>query len=101
MNSRNSSKSKLKSNMKNTSAPIGELIKEFRRTKGMTQKELSDLLGYENPQFISLIENGHSKVPLSSLGQIIRALEIPERLALSSMVSAYEKDVIAHIRKAN
>ena len=76
---------------------IGQLIKHYREKCEMTQKTLSDLLGYENPQFVSLIENGHSKVPLNVLGKVITALQIPEKKIIDSLLQSYELEIRSEI----
>lgn len=78
--------------MKKSTKPVGQIIKEYRQKSGMTQMDLADKLGYDIPQFISLMENGHSKVPLNVLGQIISYLSIPEKVIMESLLDAYEKE---------
>lgn len=82
---------------KQDSENIGNLIKSYREKANMTQKTLSELLGYENPQFVSLIENGHSKVPLNVLSKVIDALKIPEKKVVDVLVAAYHKEILAEI----
>lgn len=84
--------------MKKSSKPVGQIIKEYRQKSGMTQMELAEKLGYDIPQFISLMENGHSKVPLNVLGQIISYLSIPERAIMESLLDAYEKEAKQQIQ---
>jgi transcriptional regulator with XRE-family HTH domain len=83
--------------LKQDSENIGSLIKSYREKASMTQKTLSEFLGYENPQFVSLIENGHSKVPLNVLGKVIDALKIPEKKILDVLLAAYQKEIVAEI----
>lgn len=64
----------------------GKLIKKYREKKGMTQLELAKKLGYGIPQFISLMENEHSKVPKEKCEEIIEALEIPARTFYQAML---------------
>lgn len=78
---------------------IGEIIKSYRAKAGMTQLELAFKLGYKIPQFISLIENGHSKVPLNIIAELVAILRIPEELVISSLVAAYEKEARRHLNK--
>lgn len=83
--------------MKKYSTNIGALIKDHRAQAGLTQLQLAHKLGYEIPQFISLIENGHSKVPLNIVSQLISILDIPENLILDALVEAYiaeTKDIL-------
>jgi transcriptional regulator with XRE-family HTH domain len=76
---------------------IGHVIKAYREKANMTQKTLAEFLGYENPQFVSLIENGHSKVPLNVIGKVIDALKIPEKKVIDVLLSAYQKEIVAEI----
>lgn len=71
---------------------LGALIKEYRLKAGMTQLELATKLNYSIPQFISLMENGHSKIPLNVLGKIIPILSIPEKKAIDLLVEIYRAE---------
>jgi transcriptional regulator with XRE-family HTH domain len=72
---------------------IGSLIREYRLKKNMTQGELANLLGHATPQFISFCERGLSKVPFSTLGQLIVILGIPEKTLMNELISAYEESL--------
>ncbi|MFN8846051.1 MAG: helix-turn-helix domain-containing protein [Bdellovibrionales bacterium] len=78
---------------------IGEIVKYYRIKTGMTQLELAQRLGYKIPQFISLIENGHSKVPLNIIADLSAILKIPENLLLDLLLSAYEKEARKFLSK--
>lgn len=58
---------------------IIEAIKEARSSKGLTQRALSKLTGVTQAH-ISNIENGGVDIQLSSLTQIVRALDLEVRL---------------------
>ncbi len=83
--------------MKKQNSRLGALVKEYRLKSGMTQIELANKLNYSIPQFISLMENGHSKIPLNVLGQIIAILGVPEKKALDMLVESYRADAKATI----
>lgn len=68
---------------------LGELIRECRHKIGMSQKELANKLGYTQPVFVSLIENGGSKVPLQTLGELIVMLQIPEKRVTKILLDSY------------
>lgn len=78
---------------------IGEIIKNYRAQAGLTQQDLASQLGYKIPQFISLIENGHSKVPLNIIADLASILKIPDNVILDSLVQAYEKEARKHLSK--
>lgn len=87
--------------LKQGSESIGSLIRSYREKANMTQKTLSEMMGYENPQFVSLIENGHSKVPLNVLGKVIEALRIPEKKVVEVLLAAYQREIMAEINTTN
>ncbi len=83
--------------MKEVHVQLGSLIREHRQNLGLTQLELSQKLGYDSTQFVSLFERGLSKVPLNVLGQVIVILGIPEKKIVDTLLKAYEQNVKAEI----
>ena len=75
--------------MKQVNMELGRLIKEYRLKKNFTQLDLSMKLGYDTPQFISILERGMAKVPLNVVGQLIILLGIPEKKITKILASAY------------
>jgi transcriptional regulator with XRE-family HTH domain len=78
---------------------IGELIKEKRELAGMTQLELAQKLGYESPQFVSLIERGLSKPPYSLIGKCVVILGLPEKAIVSQLKQAFMDELTSEIYK--
>ena len=67
---------------------IAKLIrtKRLSHTKGYSQSELSNLLGYKNGQFISNVERALCNIPLKMLRRVADVLDIPsEDLKLAIM----------------
>lgn len=88
--------------MKKYNIKIGNIIKKYRTDAGLTQMGLAQKLGYEIPQFISLIENGHSKAPLNVVAQLIQIIDIPEQTILSALTEAYvaeAKEILQSAKK--
>ena len=54
-------------------ALIGKRIKAARRRAGLTQRQLSDRLGFKDRQTLSAIESGLRRV---SAGELIRAMQV-------------------------
>jgi transcriptional regulator with XRE-family HTH domain len=46
--------------------------KNLREKAGLTQREVSDSLGYSTPQFISNVERGRCRFPIQKLPKIKR-----------------------------
>lgn len=60
---------------------ISQFIKVRREELGLSQEQLSNVLGYKSPMSISNIETGKSPFPLRRLDEFARALNInPEEL---------------------
>ena len=55
---------------------IGQFLKEKRESKGMTQAQVAEKLGYGSPQFISNIERGISRVPMKSLKAFMQVYDL-------------------------
>jgi transcriptional regulator with XRE-family HTH domain len=55
---------------------IGTRIKNARLKKGITQKQLAEML-YVDPSLVCRWEKGEKKVPIVTLAQIMEILEIP------------------------
>lgn len=65
--------------MKKEDKKIGQLIKEFRKTRGMSQMKLAEIVGVSYQQ-IQKYEKGTSKISIERLKQISNALQTPVNL---------------------
>lgn len=55
---------------------IGTRIKTIRESKGMTQKHLSEKLGYNSSSTLSMIENGHLDFSASKIPELANILGV-------------------------
>ncbi len=62
---------------------FGQLIKEVRNDKGMTQDELGQLIGVTKSQ-ISKLENGTSNMTIGTIFKIFEALKSNVQFAVTS-----------------
>lgn len=60
---------------------VGELARQFRKEKNLTQAQLSELAKVSVRQ-ISKLENGREDVSIHTIGRVFRALGCPARLIL-------------------
>ena len=66
-----------------TQATFGELLRRWRRTRGLSQRDLGKLLAPEvRSSTVSCWENGVRHPSWKYLGQIVSITGIPARLAL-------------------
>lgn len=56
---------------------IGEIIKSARLSKGMTQNELANLVGYKSRSAIGKIETGEREPSKYSIAKFAEVLDIP------------------------
>ena len=55
---------------------LSECLKDAREAKGLTQRELAEMLGYTSAQFISNWERDVARLPLKITPRILRILGI-------------------------
>ncbi|MCB0368338.1 MAG: helix-turn-helix transcriptional regulator [Bdellovibrionales bacterium] len=68
---------------------IGIIIKEARLKKEITQKDLSDILGFTCTQYISNLERGVTTMSADKLGKICAILQIPDKKIQRLLVDEY------------
>jgi DNA-binding XRE family transcriptional regulator len=66
---------------------FGQLIKEVRREKGLTQDGLGDLIGVTKSQ-ISKLENGTSNMTIGTIFKIFEAMKSEVHFEVKEMVSS-------------
>jgi len=77
---------------------LGQYIKSARESKDLTQLELAKKLGYDNQQFVYLMESGNSKVPLKVAGKLIVILGLAETHVKNLLLKEYENDLYFEIK---
>jgi transcriptional regulator with XRE-family HTH domain len=56
---------------------IGAYLKKAREERSLSQKDVAALLKYKNINFISMIENGVSKIPVNKIVEFVNAYKLP------------------------
>lgn len=67
----------------NNEKQVGELIKQLREEKGLTQAQLSELAKVSVEQ-ISKMENGDLNISIHTVGRVFNALGNPATLVLAN-----------------
>ncbi|UXR64525.1 helix-turn-helix domain-containing protein [Bdellovibrio bacteriovorus] len=81
--------------MKKTSKSTGKYLKDKRTALGLSQKDVSQSLGYTTPQFVSNWERGHSYPPV----RIIRKLAEIYRISADELFEHVLSDIIFDLRQ--
>jgi len=72
---------------------LGSMIRECREKKGLTQLELSLKLGYQAPQFVSIVERGLARTPLRTLGELVVILGLSEKKVIQILLEDYREEM--------
>ena len=84
--------------MSNTQLKLGQMVQSYRQKAGLTQMELAKRLGYSTPQFVSIMERGEGKIPLSTVGSLIKILRLPEGEIFDILLDTYKNQIKKEIR---
>lgn len=75
----------------------GQIVKEYRKAKGMSQMDLAEMIGVSYQQ-VQKYEKGTNRISIDRLKQIAKALDVPineffspEKLVVSETRAAYGK----------
>jgi transcriptional regulator with XRE-family HTH domain len=89
---------KKKYKIKRVYTELGEFLQEQRFLSNLTQKEVSQSLGYSSGQFISNFERGISRPPLKKLAWMTKAYGIPPKVMAEKILESERKRIIAAIK---
>lgn len=83
--------------MKQENRRIGQIIKEARKTRGMTQMKLSELIGVSYQQ-VQKYEKGSDNISVERLKQIAKAVSVPVTLFFPATVEIAAETPAAYIK---
>lgn len=75
----------------------GQLIKKNRQKMKLTQLDLAKALGFDIPQFVCMVENGQSSLPLSLCKKVYTALEISPKDMEKALMKEYQKKIQGYL----
>jgi len=80
---------------------VAELIKTIRVEHNLSQQDLAEIMSGPGAtlQFISLIENGRSKLPIASVRKICKKLGIDPWVFVEALSEDYKVKVLESIRE--
>lgn len=72
---------------------LNTYLKERRMELGLTQKQVSDALGFSSSQMISNYERGLCMVPLASMRKLCKLLEIDREYLKRRLLLNYKDEL--------
>lgn len=72
---------------------VAQYIEQQIALSDKSQKEIAAEVGYEKPNVITMIKQGHTKLPLSKVGLFARALGVDSRHLLRLTLNEYMPEV--------
>lgn len=79
-----------------------ELIKTIRKEHDLSQQDLAEIITGRSDatmQFVSLIENGRSKLPIAAVRKICKKLKIDPWIFVQALSDDYKEAVLKSINK--
>lgn len=73
--------------------------KELRERVGLTQKEVSDALGYTTPQFISNVERGRCRFPVGKLPKLKRLYRLSNDQVVDMIMVEEKRGLLRHFKR--
>lgn len=80
---------------------LGEFLKEMRVKSKLTQREVSQALGYSSAQFVSNFESGLSSPPLKKLQALIDLYRMPVEKVMALILEGEREILSAALRPAS
>ncbi|MBX2993385.1 MAG: helix-turn-helix transcriptional regulator [Bdellovibrionaceae bacterium] len=81
------------------SEKIGAMVREARLKKDMTQGQVAQLLGFQNAQFVYMIERNIAKVPLDVVGKLIVLLDLNESVIMDLLFSEFRDKAVREVKE--
>lgn len=73
--------------------------RQFREKAGLTQKEVSDALGYSTPQFVSNVERGRCRFPVEKLPKLKRLYRLSNNQLIDMIMHEEKQGLVRHFKK--
>ena len=76
---------------------IGSLIRESRVASNLSIKEVAQLVGYKNPNFLSVVERGKAPFPIQKWKEFADVLRIPREDFLAVVIEENYPSMLEYI----
>jgi transcriptional regulator with XRE-family HTH domain len=74
--------------------------KQLRERSGLTQRQVSDSLGYSTPQFISNVERGRCRFPIEKLPKIRKLYRMSVEQLVEVIMSEEKQGIVRAFRRS-
>lgn len=78
----------------------GHHWKTLREKAGLTQRDVSEALGYSTPQFISNVERGRCRFPVEKLGKIKKLYKLSANQIVDLILNEERQGLLKILKKA-
>jgi len=78
---------------------VAEFLTSTLPTCGKTQKEVAQEMGYDNPNIITMFKQGLTKVPLTKVSSLAKALDVDPVFLLKIVLTEYAPEVLVAIEE--
>lgn len=79
----------------------GRTLKEMREAKHLTQRQLAERIGVDYHAFIGQIESGRGRIPPERYEAFAKALDLPTRKFVKTMMRYYDPVTYKHLFEKN
>lgn len=80
-----------------TQCQVAQFVSEKIQTAGKSQKDIAEQAGFDNPNMITMIKQGKTKLPLAKVGPLAAALGTDPVHLLRLCLSTYQPETWAAI----
>jgi transcriptional regulator with XRE-family HTH domain len=77
---------------------VAEFLRKAIELSGKTQKQIAREVGYDNPNIISLLKDGSTKLPIPKVAAFAKALNVDPRHFLVVVLTEYWPDTWKAVR---
>lgn len=85
--------------MSKKESAVAKYIAKIIDTNGINQRDIADAVGWENPNMVSIIKRGGTKIPLDRVFPLARALELDPMDLFVRVMSEYHPGVWDEVKQ--
>jgi len=77
---------------------VAQYLSHCISTRNLKQKDIARDAGFDNPNVITMLKQGHTKVPLAKVGPLAKAMNIDPVFLLKMCLQEYQPDTWTAIK---